>query len=358
MPALPRLLPAVLIAAVVCVSATTAPASGKPRPCPAAGERVVVRSDDAVVVRHRAKHRRTTFAGCSPTTGRRVELGTAQAGRRRDAVVGPFAIGGTVVAWGTSTAVESRPETADLHVVDLRRPRRLREAIVPHDLPIREVAVDALGRVAALTEVEAVVLDGDMLRRVDAGARGTLTGLALDGDDATWSHAGQPQRAPLTLPFGDCTPEEGAFQPIAGPQAVLAQRTSGLADTSRIEIVACLRGSGGGFFAIGEERGELAGTVAAALRRDASGGYSVNAVDLTTRAAIGAPVPLGHEYDPWALARDGTIVVERAGRLIAQLPDGRETEVAGNAAGTRFILVDDLLRTVVWDRGSAALPAG
>ncbi|HEY8582744.1 MAG TPA: hypothetical protein VIL49_07345, partial [Capillimicrobium sp.] len=254
-----------LLVAAAALAPAAATADAAPRDCsPARGEKVVARSDGAVVLRDRIK-RQTVFTACATDSGKRSRLGAASSGARRDRAVGPFAVSGPWVAWGTASAEGGRLEAADLHVRDARRPRSVREAVLPYDLPAREVAVDAAGRVAALTEIQALVLDGERLRSVDAGARGTLSGLRLEGGDATWSHGSQVQRAPLDLPLGDCAPEAGAFGVVDGPRAVLAQRNSGRADSARIEIIACVRDAGGGFFPIGEERGQLAGTVGAAL---------------------------------------------------------------------------------------------
>jgi hypothetical protein len=342
-----------LLAAAV-LAAAPAPSPG----CVHAGEQVVVRSADVVVVRGARHGGRYSWArpyfGCLRATGRRVRIAadgaidTGAAFRNRT-----FAIGGTFVAW--RQLQYGRDSTDALIEVRDLRGRQTHAWSVDADALPTAIVVDPAGRTAYASPAGVSVLDGVIVRRVD---RGVVAGLGIEGEDVVWSHAGEARSAPLAPPVDGCVPERDTFAPSATSEAVLAQRNSGVGVDNRTDMLACLRATGM-FVTVGVHRARTAGNIAAAEQPDGT----IVAVDLVSLTRVGGAPAIDPVYDRWDVLPDGTIVVghpsptSTAGTLTAYLPDGRVVPLGhGKVVDRDRLLLDDVTRSVTWDTIRGVVP--
>lgn len=358
---------AAIAAGLVVLGAAAPAASAAAQPCVRKGERVQARSAQLVVVAAKPTRgslgRSDRFVGCWRATGRRVPVTAGWSSRYGGSrLVGPFAVAGTLVAWGSHDLDRYGPRWSQVSVLDLAHAGGgARSSTLPADQPVTEVAVDALGRVAYLTKTTAAVVDGVQPRRADRALPGGLSGLAMEGADATWTHAGQRRRAPLSLAPDGCAVPLGDQLSVSTTEGIVVARSRGTAPGVRSEALACLR-SRGEYVSIGDAPAQLAGTIAAA-ERGAGIGADVVAIDLMTGDQVGTAVAIERHEDTWSLAADGTIVVARGAtrRLEAHMPDGRVVGLGRAKSGWNVSpLIDDLTRQVQWGEGSlgrrAALP--
>jgi hypothetical protein len=319
--------------------------AARARGCVRAGERIVARSPDAVLVRD-FKHKSHGTTACLLATHRRVGVtGSSWSRFGPSWSASEAALGGPYVAWLEETFMRSQHD-AKIMVRDLRG-GPVREVWIDETAVPTQLVVDPLGRVAYENPAGVYVLDEPFPRRVD---RGVVDTLGIDGGDVTWSHAGQPGRASLTPPVDACVPERDDFARSGTSEVVLAQRNSGVGKDNRTDMRACLRATGS-FVTVGVHRARTAGNVAAAEQPDGS----IAAVDLVSLTRVGGAPPIDPVYDRWDVLPDGAIVVGHPaatgniGTLTAYLPDGRAVTLDTGRVGDRDrLLVDDVTRVVRW----------
>ncbi|HEY8582741.1 MAG TPA: hypothetical protein VIL49_07330 [Capillimicrobium sp.] len=335
----------------LAAAAPSAAATTPVPPCVRSGERVIARSPQVVVVSKVTPSTWTVHA-CLRLTGQRTPLGRLRVEPGAGATVGPFAFAGSAIAYGR-THHEKGTSWHDVVARDLRRPGRVREGYASG--PVRRIAVDRQGRVVAASAIalRAVTADGERL--LDAAVRGTLSDLEIVAGEARWSHAGEPRRAPLAL-TGGCAPPPGT---------VLGRQSETAVVGSRRGAAAVCAFSGGGWRTLRDPDApqrpatgiDLAGPYAAVRRVTASGSILLRVHDAASGDALGIPVAMEKPFHQWALAADGTLVVQTDAALTAHRLDGSTAVLRDSGSFYGFLAVDDAARAVVYETvGAGSLP--